>query len=93
MRSNAAAGAMIVDQVVCKLGELIEDDVLLVARELRALVIDFLDVAFGARRADDVLGMATHFCSQSKRSRLMPAGSTATPRHPRMREIATPPRQ
>ena len=38
-------------------------------------------------------GAATQPESQSNRSWLMPSGSTATPRHPRMREMATPPRQ
>src|ERR1044072_6364761 len=47
-------GAMIVDEIVCKLGELIEDDVLPIARELSAFVVDLLDIAFGAGRADDV---------------------------------------
>src|SRR6185437_8055521 len=47
-------GAMIMNEIVGKFRELIEDDVLLVARELCALVVDFLDVAFGAGRADDV---------------------------------------
>ena len=46
------------DQIVSELGELIEDDVLVIARELRALVVDFLDVALGPRRADDVGGLA-----------------------------------
>ena len=47
-------GAVIMDEVIGKLGKLVEDDVVLLARELRALVADFLDVALGARRADDV---------------------------------------
>ena len=64
-----------------------------IALELRAFVVDLLDVAFGAGVRMMSAGSATHFSSQSKRSRLMPAGSTATPRQPRMREIATPPRQ
>ena len=40
-----------------------------IARELGALVVDFLDVALGAGRADDVLGRGSPSCSsQSKRS-------------------------
>jgi len=38
-------------------------------------------------------GAATQRSSQAKRSALMPAGRIATPWQPRMREIATPPRQ
>ena len=49
-----APGAVIVDEIVGELGELIEDDVLPVARQLGALVVDLLDVALGAGRADDV---------------------------------------
>ena len=49
-----APGAVIVDEIIGELGELIEDDVLPVARQLGALVVDFLDVALGAGRADDV---------------------------------------
>ena len=61
MREHAIesrARGVIVDQIVRELGELIEDDVLAVAGELGAFVIDFLDVAFGARRADDIGGIA-----------------------------------
>ena len=53
-RIEGGAGAVIMDQVVGEFGELIEDDVVRVARKLRALVVDFLDVAFRPRRADDV---------------------------------------
>ena len=56
-RSNALPGAVIMDEIVGELGELIEDDVLPVARELGALVVDLLDVALGAGRADDVGGL------------------------------------
>src|SRR6516162_4774350 len=55
------AGAMIVDQVVGEFGELVENDVVLVARELVALVVDFLDVAFRSRRANDIAGIADPF--------------------------------
>jgi hypothetical protein len=37
-------------------------------------------------------GSATHSSSQSKRSFDIPSGSTATPRQPMMRLMATPPR-
>ena len=47
-------GAMIVDEIVRELGELIEDDVFPIARELSAFVVDLLDIALGAGRADDV---------------------------------------
>ena len=87
------AGAQAVDQVVAVLAELVEDDVGRIAVEHRAGVVDLLDVALGARRADDVGGSATQRSSQSKRSWLMFSGSTATPRQSRMREMATPPRQ
>ncbi len=46
-----------VDEVVGEFRELIEDDVVLVGGELGALVVDFLDVAFRAGRADDVGGI------------------------------------
>src|ERR1700745_110689 len=113
------------DKIIREFGELIDDDVLLVAFQLGALVVYFLDIALGARRAHDVGwisdpapepveplaahagrphrrapaargrsdGPPPHPRSQSNRSRLMPAGNTAVPRQPRMREIATPPRQ
>ena len=51
------AGAAIMDQIICKFGELIENDILSVARELSALVVDFLDIAFRPWRADDVGGI------------------------------------
>ena len=51
------AGAVIMDQVVGEFGKLIDDDVALVAGKLGTFVIDFLDVAFGSRRADDVAGI------------------------------------
>src|SRR5262245_33531980 len=49
--------AVVVDLIVRKLGELIEDHVVRVARQLRAPIVDFLDVALGARRATDVCGI------------------------------------
>src|SRR5262245_58378591 len=55
------AGAVIVDQIIGEFGELVENDVVLVARELVALVVDFLDVAFRSRRANDVAGMGDPF--------------------------------
>src|SRR5260370_25879281 len=45
------------DQVGGELVNMIDDDVAIVAGKLGALIVDFLDVAFGARRADDVAGM------------------------------------
>src|SRR5262249_60037850 len=54
---QCGAGGAIVDQIVRKLGELIDDDVTAIAGELGALVVNFLDVAFGSRRADDVGGI------------------------------------
>src|SRR5215472_15764599 len=55
------AGAVIMDQVVGEFGELVENDVMLVARELVALVVDFLDVAFRSRRANDIAGIGDPF--------------------------------
>src|SRR5438034_1005680 len=46
------------DQVVREFGELVEDDIPLIARKLRAFVVDLLDVALGARRANDIVGIA-----------------------------------
>src|SRR5258707_12466914 len=54
---ECGSGAVIMDQVVGEFGKLIDDDVAIVAGKLGALVVDFLDVAFGSRRADDVAGM------------------------------------
>ena len=51
---ECAPGAVIVDEIVGKLGELIEDDILPIARQLGAFIVDLLDIAFGAGRADDV---------------------------------------
>src|SRR5262249_17479972 len=53
-RRERAPGAMIVDQIVGKLRKLVENDVVPIAGELRAFIVDFLDVAFRAGRADDV---------------------------------------
>ena len=53
-RAERAPGAAAVDEVVAELAELVEDHVGRVARELGALVVDLLDVALGAGRADDV---------------------------------------
>ena len=50
-----AAGREVVDDVVPPLGELVQDHVLGVERELLAPVVDLLDVALGAGRADHVL--------------------------------------
>jgi len=49
-----APGAVIVDEIVGELGELIEDHVLPITRQLGAFVVDLLDVALGPGRADDV---------------------------------------
>ena len=46
--------AVIMDEIIGKFGKLIENHVLLIAFELRALVVNLLDVAFRTRRADDV---------------------------------------
>src|SRR3981081_384491 len=49
-----ASGAMIMDEIVGELGELIEDHVLPITRQLGAFIVDLLDVALGPGRADDV---------------------------------------
>src|SRR4029079_11363636 len=46
--------AIIMNEVVREFGELIDDDVLAILFKLSALVVDFLDVALGTRRADNV---------------------------------------
>ena len=51
------AGAQAVDKVVAVFAELVEDDVGRVAVERGAGVVDLLDVALRARRADDVGGL------------------------------------
>ena len=58
---EGGAGAVIMDQVVGEFGKLIDDHVALVTRKLGALVVDFLDVAFRSRRADDVGGIRDPF--------------------------------
>ena len=45
----------VVNQVIPEFGELVEDDVLRIAPEFVALVVDLLDVALRPGRADDVL--------------------------------------
>ena len=52
-----AAGAQVVGQVVAELGELVDDHVGRVALQLGADVVDLLDVALRARRADHVRGV------------------------------------
>ncbi len=51
-QGRACDGA--VDDVVSELGKLVENDVVRVLRQPVAGVVDFLDVAFGARRPDDI---------------------------------------
>ena len=52
------AGAHPVNQIIAELAELIEDDIGRIAVERGAGVVDFLDVAFRSRRADDVARIA-----------------------------------
>src|SRR5262245_9878933 len=54
---EGGAGAVVMNEVVGEFRELIENDVILVACKLGALVVNLLDVAFGSRRADDVGGI------------------------------------
>ena len=56
-RFQGPAGALVVDQVVSELRELVEDDVAGIGGQFGALVVDLLDVALGAGRSDDVLGI------------------------------------
>ncbi len=90
---DGAAGQLVVADVVPELAELVEDDRVGIPVKLGALVVDLLDVRLRAGRADDVSGEVTQPASQSKRSWLMPSGSTATPWACMMRLTATPPRQ
>ena len=86
------SGDLVVGEVVAELGELVEDEVVGILGQLVAGVVDLLHVALGARRPDDVGRIGDPRSSQSKRSCDIPAGSTATPRQPMMRLMATPPR-
>ena len=72
------AGHLVVPDGVAEFLELVEDDDAVAAfvAKLPALVVDFLDVRFGAGRGDDLVG--ADFRSHSKRSRLMPSGRMAT---------------
>src|SRR5689334_22897286 len=45
-RIECRTGAIIMNEVVRELGELVDDDVLPVARQFSALVVDLLDVTF-----------------------------------------------
>src|SRR5262245_35877802 len=58
---EGGAGAVIMNKVVGEFRELVENDIILVALELGALVIYLLDVAFRSRRADDVGGIRYPF--------------------------------
>ncbi len=50
-------GTEMVDEVIGELRKLVENHVLRIARQLTASVVDFLDVALRAWRADDVRGI------------------------------------
>ena len=84
---------MIMNDVIRKCRELVEDHVLRIAFQLRTFVVYFLDVALGPGVRMMSSGRATHYPANRIARELMPAGSTATPRQPRMRDTATPPRQ
>ena len=51
---NGPPGALVMNQIISKLAELVEDDVVWVPVELRTFVVDLFDVAFGAVGANDV---------------------------------------
>src|SRR5271169_3296948 len=53
---KSRSGADVVRNIITELGELVEDEIVGVARELGASVIDLLDVALRAGGADDILG-------------------------------------
>src|SRR5262249_54971633 len=55
------AGAVVMDQVVGEFGELVEDEIVLRARELGALVVYVFDVALRSGRADDIVGIGDPF--------------------------------
>src|SRR5436305_3632263 len=54
---KSRSGAGVVRNIVAELGELIEDEIVGIPRELGAFVIDLLDVALRTGGADDVLGL------------------------------------
>ena len=54
---KSRSGAGVVRNIVAELGELIEDEIVGIPRELGAFVIDLLDVALRAGGADDILGL------------------------------------
>ena len=74
---ESRTGTVIVNEIIGKLGKLIEDDVCLVARQLGAFVVDFLDIALRAARADDIgriahplrqpfKALGAHACGQNR---------------------------
>src|SRR5262249_62098038 len=48
----------VMSDVIAEFGELVENEIIRVAREFCTFVVDFLNVAFGPRGLDDVLGAA-----------------------------------
>jgi hypothetical protein len=76
-RVERGSRAVVMNEVVRKFGELVDDHVLAVLFQFSALVVDFLDVALGARRANNVrrIGypmlqpiepLAAHACRQHR---------------------------
>ena len=60
-RLQRRPGAAVMPEIVGEFGELVEDRVGRVPLQLIARVVDFLDVALRARRADDVVGVLDPF--------------------------------
>ncbi len=72
-------GALVVNQVVTELRELVEDHVAGFGGQLGALVVDLLDVALGARRPDDVLGLGDPFLEPGEPLPAHPLGQDGHP--------------
>jgi hypothetical protein len=70
---KSRSGAGVVRNIVAELGELIEDEIIGIPRELGAFVIDLLDVALRTGGADDVLG-SRHPAAQPLEALLAHAG-------------------
>src|SRR5580704_2510215 len=54
---KSGPGAGVVRKIIAELGELVEHEIIGIARELGASVIDLLDVALRTGGADDIVGL------------------------------------
>ena len=81
-RLQGGSGAAVMAEIVGELGKLVEDRVGRIALQLVARVVDFLDVALGARRADDVVGVLDPFAQPVEPLGAHPLGQHRHAAHP-----------